>query len=141
MRQGLTKDTPPPREVNTCAKKLPPNQPVSQSTHFTEAEKRAQVPFLYHKQLECERPKLRDTFKELLPLATNWKTIGTLLDIKKSILNKIKADEDAVHDCLQEMLSEWLKQIDPPPTWAALADAVEIVDELKAFEILSLIHI
>ena len=65
----------------------------------------------------------------------DWKTIGTLLEIKKSILDKIRADEDGVRDCLQEMLSEWLKQVDPPPTWAALADAVETVDELKAQEI------
>ena len=81
------------------------------------------------------RPKLKDTLKELLPLAMDWKTIGTLLEIKKSILDKIRADEDGVRDCLQEMLSEWLKQVDPPPTWAALADAVETVDELKAQEI------
>jgi hypothetical protein len=30
------------------------------------------------------------------------------------------------------MLSEWLKQIDPPPTWTALAEAVEVIDESKA---------
>ena len=33
------------------------------------------------------------------------------------------------------MLSEWLKKIDPPPTWEALADAVETVDPIKAKEI------
>ncbi len=30
------------------------------------------------------------------------------------------------------MLSEWLKQVDPRPTWAALAEAVEPVDQAKA---------
>ena len=30
------------------------------------------------------------------------------------------------------MLSEWLKMIDPPPTWTALAEAMEMIDESKA---------
>ena len=33
------------------------------------------------------------------------------------------------------MLSEWLKQIDPAPTWSAQAEAVEVVDPSKAKEI------
>ena len=33
------------------------------------------------------------------------------------------------------MLSEWLNQVDPRPTWAALAEAVEPVDKVKAQEI------
>lgn len=81
------------------------------------------------------RPKLKDTFKELFPLATDWKIIGGLLGLEKHVLNKIKAEEEGVRNCLYEMLSEWLKQVHPPPTWAALADAVEIVDECKANEI------
>lgn len=47
----------------------------------------------------------------------------------------IKANEASVRDCLEEMISEWLKRVDPPPTWAALADAVETLDEVKAREI------
>ena len=39
------------------------------------------------------------------------------------------------HDCLQKMLSEWLKQVDSPTTWKALADAVESVDQAKAQDI------
>ena len=33
------------------------------------------------------------------------------------------------------MLSEWLNQVDPRSTWAALAEAVEPVDKVKAQEI------
>lgn len=73
--------------------------------------------------------------KELLPLASKWKIIGTLLGIQNHVLARIKADEDGVCDRLQEMISIWLKQVKPPPTWASLADAVEAVDELKAQEI------
>ena len=79
-------------------------------------------------------PQLKDAFRELLPLATYWKTIGTLLGLPQHILEKIKADEDTAHDRLQKMLSEWLKQVDSP-TWKALADAVESIDKVKAQEI------
>ena len=74
-------------------------------------------------------------FKKLLPLATHWKTIGTLLRVSKPVLDKIKSDEEGANDRLQEMLSEWLRQIDPPPSWTALAEAVEAVDSSKAVEI------
>lgn len=33
------------------------------------------------------------------------------------------------------MLSEWLNQVDPRPTWTALAEAVEPVDKVKAQDI------
>ena len=78
---------------------------------------------------------LSNVFKDLLPLAADWKNIGALLGIKEHILAKIRADETSVRDCLREMISEWLKQVEPPPTWAALADAVENLDKSKAQEI------
>ena len=55
--------------------------------------------------------------------------------IEKHVLDKIESDKQRVNDCLLEMLSEWLKQVDPPPTWNDIADAVERVDLLKAEEI------
>ena len=36
---------------------------------------------------------------------------------------------------MHEMLSEWLRQTNPPSTWTALADATEEVDPSKAMEI------
>ena len=50
-------------------------------------------------------------------------------------LDKIKNDEEGVDDRLREMLFEWLKQVDPPPSWKDLADAVDNVDKQKAKEI------
>jgi hypothetical protein len=82
-----------------------------------------------------ERPKLQDVFKELLPLSADWKTIGTLLGLPEDLLKRIKADEDRAGDRLQEVLSEWLKQVDPRPTWASLTEAVEPVDQAKAQQI------
>ena len=79
-------------------------------------------------------PQLRDAFRELLPLATDWKTIGTLLGLPEHILEKIKTDEDTARDRLQKMLSEWLKQVESP-TWKALVDAVENIDKVRSQEI------
>ena len=53
----------------------------------------------------------------------------------KHVLDKIQSDEEGVEDCLREMLSQWLNQVDPPPTWKDLADAVDAVDPKKAKEI------
>ena len=70
----------------------------------------------------------------LYPLATKWTDIGTLLGVGESI-DRISREKKRIHDCLREMLSEWLKQIDPTPTWKELIDALEIVDKSKAKEI------
>lgn len=82
-----------------------------------------------------EQPELKDVFGELFPLSAQWKTIGTLLGVPENVLERIKADEDSVQDRLQKVLSEWLKQVDSRPTWAALAEAVEPVDQAKSHKI------
>ena len=82
-----------------------------------------------------DKPKFREAFKNLLSLANKWRTIGALLGVERHVLESIKKDEDGVDDCLQAMLSAWLKQIDPLPTWKELSDAVEKVDVDKALEI------
>ena len=78
---------------------------------------------------------LKESFKVLFPLARDWKTIGALLGVEKHVLDNIKRDEESVRDCLHAMLSEWLKQVDPPPTWKDLVNAIEKVDSSKAQEI------
>ena len=74
-------------------------------------------------------------FKKLFSVAASWKSIGTLLGIASHILDTIQANEARVEDCLREMLSKWLKQVTPQPTWAALADAVEPFNETIAHNI------
>ena len=82
-----------------------------------------------------DRPELREALIELVPLATHWKNIGVLLGVEKATLDKIKKDEGETLDCLREMLSMWVKQISPTPTWTALADIVSKFDGQKAHEI------
>ena len=91
----------------------------------------------YYANTTGNKPELKDTFKIMYPLAAEWKGIGTLLDIKENTLDRIQVDEHGSCNQLRKMLSEWLKRVDPSPTWAALADAVEVVNELKAKEIRS----
>ena len=61
-------------------------------------------------------------------------SIGTLLGMDEPILDRINKEKQSVHECLQNMLSEWLRQIEPLPTWKELIDAVEVVDKGKAKE-------
>jgi hypothetical protein len=53
---------------------------------------------------------------------TQWMNIGIELNILKTNLDAIKMTVQGRNpgDCLTEMLSLWLKQVNPPPTWTAL---------------------
>ena len=84
--------------------------------------------------LTGDQPKLKEVFKVLLPLASEWKSIGTLLGLPEHRLRQINSDEEGVNNRLREMVSQWLKQVHLP-TWNDLADAVDCVDKLQAEEI------
>ena len=86
--------------------------------------------------LTAEKPKLKYIFKELKPLESHWKSIGVFLDIDPNDLDRIESERKGVMiDCLREMLSWWLKQVNLSPTWNGLIDAVEEIDERKAEEL------
>ena len=71
----------------------------------------------------------------MLPISSKWKSIGTLLDLPCGTLDGIEADESDIDSGLRAMLREWLKQVNPSPTWTQLADAVEPFDKAKAEEL------
>ena len=82
------------------------------------------------------KPDLKKAFSKLLPLASDWQNIGVFLDVPESTLETIAADHlNQSKNCLRVMLSKWLKQLDPVPTWAALADAVKFFDATIAVTI------
>ena len=67
---------------------------------------------------------------KLYPVAAKWENIGILVGIKPNILDSIKKDNSSSQeDCLREMLKVWEKQVNPPPTWSAMADALCIIGE------------
>ena len=68
---------------------------------------------------------LRDAQKQLIKVSHKWYDIGLELNVKPSVLNRIRSQYSNPTECLREMLSEWLSGINPYPTWEALAQALE----------------
>lgn len=50
------------------------------------------------------KPELRGTFKEVLTLASQWKTIGILLRLPEHVPDQIRSDEEGVNNQLQKMI-------------------------------------
>ena len=82
-----------------------------------------------------DKPELRRLFRELYPLAPHWKSIGTLLGVPDHTLDMIEKEEKEVPECLRRTLCQWLRQVDPVPTWKEVIEAIEIIDAQKAMEI------
>lgn len=82
-------------------------------------------------------PTLQETFKVLLSIAHQWKSIAIILGIPHDEVKVVERENrDVVNDCLCAMLNKWLKQTNPKPCWKDLADAVEhLGDQAKAKEI------
>ena len=63
--------------------------------------------------------------KILLPEAKHWHNIGIMLEVPEKTLEQIEADYPGdCQQCVREMIKRWLKQVDPPPSWEDLAEAV-----------------
>ena len=77
------------------------------------------------------RPKLKALMDALYhTVAARWKAIGIQLEINDlaSIETKHRSDPQS---CLIDMLEIWLKRVDPPPSWAAIVEALEFLKEEK----------
>ena len=53
-----------------------------------------------------------------------WYNIGLALKIDPGTLDVIKKDNAKTNDCFREMLTIWLKMVNPKPTLATLAKAL-----------------
>ena len=83
---------------------------------------------------------LKNVQKELhIKVADEWEDIGIQLGIDDGRLNQIKVDNASKSKtCFREMLRTWLNRVDPPPSWSALADALETLgNEVVAAQITS----
>ena len=77
------------------------------------------------------KPEIKDLTNAFYhKVADKWKVIGVLLEIPKGTLLSI-ADEHHrdPRSCLVEMLETWLGRVHPPPTWAAIIEAIEFLGE------------
>jgi ankyrin repeat protein len=117
------KDLKPAPKENTSEKVPPPQLPPS-SVH--------QPKFATPAQTHAKKLSLSNVIRELMKLDSEWQNIGVLLNIPSARLKKIANDYTITRDCLREMVTEWLKMVDPPPTWELLVEAVELIDPQTA---------
>ena len=90
------------------------------------------------KHNQWTQPKLSTCLKLLLPEARHWHNIGSLLEVPELTLEQIEADYPGdCQQCIREMIKSWLKQVDPPPSWKNLADAVQVINPCLAKKILN----
>ena len=72
---------------------------------------------------------LKTVKKAIWGARTKWMDIGLELDIIKTDLDAINAEHRGdIGICFREMLTLWLKQVDPPPTWSAMVAALQEPD-------------
>ena len=76
-------------------------------------------------------PSLSDAFRELFPLASNWKCIGTFLEVKDHVIDGIESNKEDVTDKLRAMLSKRIKET-KPLTWDDIVDAIKPIDQRKS---------
>lgn len=72
-------------------------------------------------------PLFTQLVKELLKvIAAEWEDIGLFLHIEEGVLAAVKADLPGdCQKCFRRMLKIWLKQVNPPPTWSAIIEAID----------------
>ena len=73
-------------------------------------------------------PLFTSLLSELLysKVASKWEQIGAVLGVTAGILEAIKSEHSGDYQiCFVEMLQEWMKQVDPPPSWSVIINAIE----------------
>ena len=68
---------------------------------------------------------LRKVQKAAWDSRDEWYNIGLELSIDPGTLDAIRSDHAKTKDCFREMLITWLKMVQPKPTLAALAEALQ----------------
>ena len=67
--------------------------------------------------------------------ADKWHAIGDYLEIPVGQLNTIaEKNGNDPQKCLLHLFDIWLARIEPPPTWSAMADAVDVVCDPRLAE-------
>lgn len=72
-------------------------------------------------------PSHQDIIEELeSDIYSEWENLGIQLEIEDDVLEQIKntGDNEA---CFHKMLKIWLNRVSPPPSWAAITEAVEVL--------------
>ena len=90
------------------------------------------VPGSQEKPTIPDKPELKDLKDALNKLAHRWIELGISLKISMPKLNSIEtSSQHNPERCLLKMLDTWLQQqVDPPPRWGNIIDAVESLGDL-----------
>jgi hypothetical protein len=68
----------------------------------------------------------------LSKVSADWEDIGLALDLNEGQLRAIGSDHHESDKCFREMLKLWLRQVEPPPTWSAIVEAIDIFPRYKS---------
>ena len=61
-----------------------------------------------------------------------WMILGIQLGMSHGSLKSIEVNRQRdPQNCLLDVLGMWLQQVNPPPTWAAVIDAVEFIGKMR----------
>ena len=79
-----------------------------------------------HVDHQLNTKDLQTVFRELYDARTKWNSIGLELGMSYSDLQAIKQrNRDDPDECFKDLLSRWLNQVNPKPTWEALVGTLE----------------
>ena len=61
-------------------------------------------------------------------VSSKWEDIGLCLCLSANSLDIIRNDNPSdSKSCFREMIKLWFKRVDPPPSWAAIIEAVDVL--------------
>lgn len=81
----------------------------------------------------CRGNKTEMTFNVLLKelstaVSSMWEDVGLCLGLSTGSLDTIKKDNPSdSKSCFREVIKLWFKRVDPPPSWAAIIEAVDVL--------------
>ena len=79
------------------------------------------------------KPELKDLMDALYnQVEDKWMILGIQLGMSHGSLKRIEVNRQRdPQNCLLDVLEMWLQQVNPPPTWAAVIDAVEFIGKMR----------
>ena len=63
--------------------------------------------------------------EDLTTLASQWRALGTMLNVSVDILDRIEGEKDLAQNCLQKIIQEWLWYTAGPHTKTHLVGVLE----------------
>ena len=109
------------------------------ATDFSNIAKNKMCFVMYIATAPMPTPNMKDLMGDLMEVANSWKHIGIYLHLPMSTLKSIAVKEyDDPSRCLSEMLQAWLIRPSPSPTWPAIIEAVEFLEEKRLAKLLKI---